>query len=165
MSCGVEHRCDSDLTLLWLWYRPVATAQFRPLAWEPPCATVSQTKKKKDKKKKEKELGVPIRVQWKWIWLGTMRLCFRSLASLSGLRIWHCCELWYRSQTWLGSRIAVTVVLGLQCSSDLTPNLGTSICCGCGSKKTRQKKKKKKRTWCEHWFSQNFSEALCLTDR
>ena len=36
-----------------------------------------------------------------------MRLWVQSLASLSGLRIWRCCELWYRSQTWLGSGIAV----------------------------------------------------------
>ena len=28
----------------------------------------------------------------------------------SGLRIGHCCELWYRSQTQLGSRVAVAVV-------------------------------------------------------
>ena len=28
--------------------------------------------------------------------LGTMRFRVRSLASLSGLRIWHCCELWCR---------------------------------------------------------------------
>ena len=34
----------------------------------------------------------------------------RSLASLSGLRIQHCPELWCRSQTWLGSRVAVAVV-------------------------------------------------------
>ena len=26
VSCGVGHRCGSDLTLLWLWYRPAATA-------------------------------------------------------------------------------------------------------------------------------------------
>ena len=32
------------------------------------------------------------------------------LASLSGLRIWHGCELWYRSQRWLGSHVAVAVV-------------------------------------------------------
>ena len=30
-------------------------------------------------------------VQWKRIRLGTMRLWVPSLASLSGLRIWHCC--------------------------------------------------------------------------
>ena len=34
----------------------------------------------------------------------------QSLASLSGLRIWRCRELWCRSQTWLRSHIAVAVV-------------------------------------------------------
>ena len=29
------------------------------------------------------------------------------LALLSGLRIRYCCELWCRSQTWLGSDVAV----------------------------------------------------------
>ena len=33
-----------------------------------------------------------------------------SLASLSGLRIWHCRELWYKLQTRLGSRVVVAVV-------------------------------------------------------
>ena len=31
-----------------------------------------------------------------------------SLASPSGLRIQHCCELWCNSQPRLGSRVAVT---------------------------------------------------------
>ena len=26
VSCGIGHRCGSDLTLLWLWHRPAATA-------------------------------------------------------------------------------------------------------------------------------------------
>ena len=34
----------------------------------------------------------------------------QSLALLSGLRIWHCSELWWRSQTQLGSCISVAVV-------------------------------------------------------
>ena len=42
-------------------------------------------------------------VQQKRICLGTMRLRVQSLASLSGLRVWHCHELWCRSQIWLGS--------------------------------------------------------------
>ena len=54
--------------------------------------------------------GVPVIVQRKWIWLGTMRLWVGSLASLTGLRIWYCHELWYRLQTWLGSCIAVALV-------------------------------------------------------
>ena len=38
MSCGVGRRCGSDLALLWLWRRPVATAPIGPLAWDPPYA-------------------------------------------------------------------------------------------------------------------------------
>jgi len=53
--------------------------------------------------------GVPVMAQWKRIQLGTMRLQVWSLASLSGLRIWCCRELWCRSQTWIGSGIAVAV--------------------------------------------------------
>ena len=56
------------------------------------------------------------------------------------LRIWHCCELWCRSQTWLVSRIAVAVGQAGSCSSDLTPSLGTSICHGCCPKKQKKKK-------------------------
>ena len=43
------------------------------------------------------------------IQLGTVRLWVRFLASLIGLRIWCCCELWCRSQTWLGSDVAVAL--------------------------------------------------------
>ena len=55
-------------------------------------------------------------------------------ASLSGLRIWHCHELWCRSQTQLGSGVAVAVAEASGYSSDLIPSLGLSICLGCGSK-------------------------------
>ena len=48
--------------------------------------------------------------QWKRILLGTMRLQVRSLASLRGLRIQYCCELWCRLQMQLGSGVAVAVV-------------------------------------------------------
>ena len=48
--------------------------------------------------------------QWKQIQLGTMRLCIRSLALLSGLRIQRCRDLWGRLQMWLGSGVAVAVV-------------------------------------------------------
>ena len=57
----------------------------------------------------EKNGGLPIVVQWKRIQLGTMMLWVQSLASLSGLRIWHCHELWWRPQTWLGPGIAVAM--------------------------------------------------------
>ena len=55
-------------------------------------------------------LGVPVVAQWKRIRLGTMRFQVRSLASLSGLRIQPCHELWCRPWTQLGSGVAVAVV-------------------------------------------------------
>ena len=48
--------------------------------------------------------------QQKRIGLGTMRFQVQFLALISGLRIQHCLELWCRSQTQLGSGIAVAVV-------------------------------------------------------
>ena len=60
--------------------------------------------------------GGPVLVQQKriplgkkWIRLGTKRLWVQSMALLSGLSIWRCCELWCRSQMWLGSGIAMAV--------------------------------------------------------
>ena len=53
MSCGVGHRCGSDLALLWLWRRLAAAAPIHPLAWEIPyAASLAQKAKKKEKKKK-----------------------------------------------------------------------------------------------------------------
>ena len=48
MSCGVGHRPDLDLVLLWLWHRLAATALILPLTWEPPYvvgAALKQTNK------------------------------------------------------------------------------------------------------------------------
>ena len=57
--------------------------------------------------------------------LVSMRTWVWSLASLSGLRIWHCRELQCRSQMWLGSCVAMAQACS--CSSNWTPSLGTSI--------------------------------------
>ena len=70
-----------------------------------------------------------------------MRMQVGSLASLSGLRIQRYCELWCRLQMQLRSGVAVAVA-GLY-SSDWTPSLGTSICRGCGPKKTHTQKTQK----------------------
>ena len=53
--------------------------------------------------------AVPVMVQWKRIWLGTMRFRVQFLASLNGLSIWHCRELWCKLQAWLISCLAVAV--------------------------------------------------------
>ena len=55
-------------------------------------------------------LGVPIMAQLKQSQLGSLRLQVQSLTSLSGLRIWHCSELWCSLHMQLGSGIAVAVV-------------------------------------------------------
>ena len=83
-------------------------------------------------------------VQWKRIRLGTTRLQVESLALLSGLKIRCCHELWCRSQTRLGSWVAVALAQTDNYSSDLTPSLGTSIWHGCGPKKDKGPKKNKK---------------------
>ena len=54
MSCGVGRRHGSDLALLWLWHRLVATAPIRPLAWDPPYATGAALKGQETKRKKKK---------------------------------------------------------------------------------------------------------------
>ena len=73
-----------------------------------------------------------------------MRMQVRSLASLSGLRIQPCCELWCWSQMWLRSGVAVAVAVAVtgSCSSDLTPSLGTSIC----PKEKKEEERKKEMT-------------------
>ena len=63
--------------------------------------------------------GFPIVAQWKRTQLASMRMWVGSLASLSGLRIQHCCELWCRAQTRLGSSVAVHCGVGGRRGLDL----------------------------------------------
>ena len=57
LSCGIGRRRGSDLALLWLWCRLVATAPVRPLAWEPPYAMGVAQKRQKTKKEKKESLS------------------------------------------------------------------------------------------------------------
>ena len=94
---------------------------------------------------KKSTLQVHVTVQQKRIRLESMRTWAQSLSSFSGLRIWHHHELWCRLQTqgldpallwlWCG------VVWVSSYSSNLTPSLGTSICCGVALQKAKKKKK------------------------
>ena len=54
MSCGVGHRCGSNLALLWLWCSLAAAAPVRPLARELPYAVGAALKKKKKRKRKKR---------------------------------------------------------------------------------------------------------------
>ena len=51
MSCGIGCRRGSDLALLCLWHRLVATPPIRLLSWEPPHAAGAVLKKNKNKNK------------------------------------------------------------------------------------------------------------------
>ena len=93
--------------------------------------------------------GVPVAAQRKQIRLGTTRLPVRSLASLSDLRVWRCCELWCICRhgsdptlLWLWHRPAATAPLGP------LPSLGTSICCRCSPKKKKKEKSNKHKEYC-----------------
>ena len=80
----------------------------------------------------------------------------RSLVSFSG--IWCCHELWCRLQRWLGSHIVEAVVKVCSCSSDLTPSLGTCICCRHSPKKKKKSPQIRKRH--DRW-----KEGLCKKAR
>ena len=68
-----------------------------------------------------------------------------SLASISGLRIQHCCELWYRLQVLFGSGVAVAVVWAGSCSSDSVPGLELPYAVGVAIKRRKKKKKVKRK--------------------
>ena len=53
--------------------------------------------------------GVPIVAQWLTNLTSNHEVSGSIPDLLSGLRIWHCRELWCGSQTWLGSHVAVAV--------------------------------------------------------
>ena len=83
-----------------------------------------------------------------------------TLASFSGLRIWHCWELWCRSQTRLKSGVALVVAQVSSYSSNSTPSLGTSICCGCCPKKTKDRKRNKQTNYTIQYSSQLSDVAI-----
>ena len=74
----------------------------------------------------------------------------QSLISLSGLRIWHCRELWCRSQTQLGSQVAVAVAQASGYSSNLTPGLETSYAKGAAPKDRQTDRKKERKRDAKH---------------
>ena len=74
-----------------------------------------------------------------------MRMQVPSLASLSGLRIQCCRELWCGLQTWLGFGVAVAVVWASSCRSDRP--LAWELPYATGTALKKKKKKRKRRTY------------------
>ena len=95
-------------------------------------------------------------------WLLSMKMRAHSLASLSGLSIWHCHTLQHRSQMQLGSGSSVPVAKAGGYGSNLTPSLGTSICCECGPKTTKERERKRKRVREREIFTWNWEERRCI---
>ena len=75
--------------------------------------------------------------------LRSTRTQVRSLALLSGLRIYCCHEQGCRSPTLLRRPLAVAVAQTGSCSYDLTPSLGTSTCCWFDPEKIFKEKNEK----------------------
>ena len=80
-----------------------------------------------------------------------MRMKVRSLASLRGLRIWRCRELWCRLQPRTSGSVemiltssicvvAMAVAQAGSCSSNSAPSPGMSICLKWGPKEKRKKR-------------------------
>ena len=92
--------------------------------------------------------GVPVVVLRKQIWLVTMRLRVGSLASISGLRIQRCCELWHRLQTWLGADVSVAMyrpaAITLIRPLAWEPPYATGAALKSKKKKKKEKKERKK---------------------
>ena len=55
-----------------------------------------------------------------------------------------CHDLWRRLQMWLSSRVVVAVASAGGCSADRPRSLGTTMCHGCGPKKTKRSNKQTK---------------------
>ena len=133
MSCGIGRRHSSDPKLLWLWCRLAAAAPIQPIAWELQIAMGAPLHPKKRKSKNRSSHCGAAEMN------PTRNHEVPGLISGLAQWIWCCRELQCRLQMQLGSCVAVAVVQASSYSSDLTPSLGTSICHGCGPKKTRKK--------------------------
>ena len=130
MSYSVGGRLSSNLVLLWLWRRPVATAPIQPLAWEPSYASGEALKRQKTKTKTK-------RIHSKEIPLWHNRII--SVSGALERRLdprpaqWvkdpALLQLWLTLQLWLGS----------------DPWPGNSTCCGVAKKKKKKNSQKEER--------------------
>ena len=86
----------------------------------------------------EVSLGVPLWGNGIESISGALGRRFESPVPHSGLRIWHCRELWCRWQMGLTPHVAVVVAQAGNYSSNSTASLGASTCHRYGPKKEKK---------------------------
>ena len=109
---------------------------------------------------KESKFGVPIMAQWLTNLTSTMRKWVWSLASLSGLRIQHCCEPWCRLQTQLRSCIAVATALIRPLAWEPPYAAGEAL----KRQKTKKLKKKNQSLWLCQFHKKEIKLRIFFTE-
>ena len=113
MSCGIGHRKDSHLALLWLWHRPAASADSTSSLGNSICHKCGRKKKKKPEKNgwSWQEVRVLVKQGFFGIWNGytAMKLGgkdFKTSSLQLAAAIRYCFENgWWYPWVWYSSKI------------------------------------------------------------
>ena len=100
---AIKDFCSSDYVFSQLNLYPL-------IYWTFPDIFQACNNNNNNNKSLKKVPRIPVMAQQKQIWPVSTRMQVWSLASSIGLRIQHCCELWWKLQLQLRSWVAVAVV-------------------------------------------------------
>ena len=117
-------------------------------------------KKKKQKKKKKSNFASSCHGSVVRTHLVSMRTWVQSLVSFSGLRIWHCHELWCWSQVPAGSHVFYDYSIGWQLQLQLAWEHPYAMGV---AQKDQKKKKEKKVLSMFHCKIQHLAQSLVIT--
>ena len=142
LSCAVGQRHGLDLGLLWLWCRLAAVAPIRPLAWELPSAVRMTLKRQKIKIKNKIKLRTVHQEFLLWLrGLWPQHSLHEDADLIPGLVQWFKDLALPQAAAWVTDAAQILCRhgcgVGLSCSSDSVPGLGTSICYRYGHKKKK----------------------------
>ena len=113
-------------------------------------------RKSKGKLQNTSRLEFPVVAQQKRI---SMRMWVQSLASLLGLEIQHCHEMWCRVQMQLGYCVAMAMAQASSCSSDSSLSLPHAMGAGLKSKQANKQTKNLETNDNENTTIQNLGDA------